>query len=69
MSALGHKRTFAVQNAMSALPPIADMCSAKRDVRLVPIADIPVVSPEGPLGAYPPRIGQNAPPVAEGLLP
>jgi len=25
---------------MSALPPIADMCSAKRDVRFVPIADI-----------------------------
>ena len=25
MSALGHKRTFAVQNAMSALPPIADI--------------------------------------------
>ena len=28
MSALGHKRTFAVQNSMSALPPKADMCSA-----------------------------------------
>jgi hypothetical protein len=28
MSALGHKRTFAVQNGMSALPPIADMKSA-----------------------------------------
>ena len=28
MSALGHKRTFAVQNAMSALTPKADMCSA-----------------------------------------
>ena len=25
MSALGHKRTFAVQNAMSALPPKADI--------------------------------------------
>ena len=33
MSALGHKRTFAVQNVMSALPPIADMCSALADVR------------------------------------
>ena len=33
MSALGHKRTFAVQNAMSALPPKADMCSALADVR------------------------------------
>jgi hypothetical protein len=41
MSALGHKRTFAVQNGMSALPPIADMSSATRDVRFVPIADIP----------------------------
>ena len=26
MSALGHKRTFAVQNGMSALPPKADIC-------------------------------------------
>jgi hypothetical protein len=25
---------------MSALPPIADMCSAQADVRFVPIADI-----------------------------
>ena len=41
MSALGHKRTFAVQNGMSALPPKADMCSAQADVRFVPIADIP----------------------------
>jgi hypothetical protein len=29
MSALGQKRTFAVQNAMSALHQIADMCGAK----------------------------------------
>ena len=36
MSALGQKRTFAVQNGMSALPPIADMCAATRDVRFVP---------------------------------
>jgi hypothetical protein len=28
MSALGQKRTFALQNGMSALPPKADMCSA-----------------------------------------
>jgi hypothetical protein len=34
-------RTFAVQKDMSALPPIADMCGVKRDVRFVPIADIP----------------------------
>ena len=40
MSALGHKRTFAVQNGMSALHPKADICSATRDVRFVPIADI-----------------------------
>ena len=40
MSALGHKRTFAVQNAMSALLPIADMCGALGDVRFVPEADI-----------------------------
>ena len=40
MSALGQKRTFAVQNGMSALPPIADIRSAKTNVRFVPIADI-----------------------------
>ena len=40
LSALGQKRTCAVQKAMSALPPIADMCSANTDVRFVPIADI-----------------------------
>ena len=40
MSALGQKQTFAAQNAMSALPPKADMCSATSDVRLVPKADI-----------------------------
>ena len=28
MSALGQKRTFAVQKAMSALPPKTDMCGA-----------------------------------------
>ena len=39
MSALGHKRTCAVQTAMSALHPIADMCAAMWDVRFVPIAD------------------------------
>ena len=40
MSALGQKRTCAVQQAMSALPPKADMCSATRHVRFVPIADM-----------------------------
>jgi hypothetical protein len=39
-SALGHKRTFAVQNGISALHPIADICSALAHVRFVPIADI-----------------------------
>ena len=36
----GQKQTFAMQQHMSALPPIADMCGATRDVRFVPIADI-----------------------------
>ena len=40
MSALGHKRTCALQNVMSALPPEADMCSAPAHVCFVPIADI-----------------------------
>ena len=40
MSALGQKQTFASQKAMSALPPKADMSSATRYVRFVPIADI-----------------------------
>ena len=40
MSALGHKRTFCVAIVMSALPPKADMCSAARDVRYGPTADI-----------------------------
>ena len=40
MSALGHKRTFFDAGAMSALPPKADVCSATRHVRFVPIADI-----------------------------
>ena len=44
MSALGHRRTFAVQYVMSALHPKADMCGAKGYVRFVPIADIPPFS-------------------------
>src|SRR5262249_62386338 len=39
MSALGHKRTYAVQNGMSASPPKADMCGAARHVCIGPIAD------------------------------
>jgi len=30
---LGQKQTYALQKAMSALPPKADMCGATRDVR------------------------------------
>ena len=33
MSALGQKQTFAVQNGMSASPPIADIRRLGRDVR------------------------------------
>src|SRR5262245_57463231 len=40
MSALGQKQTYAVHQAMSALPPKADMCSAIPDVRFGPKADI-----------------------------
>jgi hypothetical protein len=40
MSALGHKRTYAVQKGMSALPPIADIRDAKTNVCFVPKADI-----------------------------
>ena len=40
MSALGQKQTFAAQKGMSPLPPKADMCDAKINVRLVPKADI-----------------------------
>jgi hypothetical protein len=40
MSALGQKQTLAVQNAMSALPPIADIPGGDQHVCFVPIADI-----------------------------
>jgi hypothetical protein len=40
MSALGQKQTFAPQKVMSALPSIADMCSALVHVRYGPKADI-----------------------------
>ena len=40
MSALGRKQTYAVQQAMSALHPKADMCSAVADVCSGPKADI-----------------------------
>ena len=48
MSALGQKRTCAVQNGMSALPPKADMCGAQANVRFVPEADIRAVAENGP---------------------
>ena len=38
MSALGQKRTYAVQNGMSALPPKAGTCGALDYVRFGPIA-------------------------------
>jgi len=44
MSALGQKQTHAVQHAMSALPPKADMCSAVADVCFGPKADIGLTS-------------------------
>ena len=37
MSALGQKQTFAVQDVMSALLPIADICSAQAHVRFGPL--------------------------------
>jgi hypothetical protein len=40
MSALGHKRTWDDQIAMSALPPKADIDGARWNFRFVPIADI-----------------------------
>ena len=38
MSAPGHKQTFALQNVMPALPPKADMRSARGDVPPTPAA-------------------------------
>ena len=40
MSALGQKQTFGSRNAMSALPPKADIAECDGDVRFVPKADI-----------------------------
>jgi len=44
MSALGQKQTFGLRNAMSALPPKADIRGRDIDVRFVPKADIEVHS-------------------------
>ena len=40
MSALGQKQTFGPKNAMSALPPKADIAECDGHVRFVPKADI-----------------------------
>jgi hypothetical protein len=40
MSALGQKQTFGPGNAMSALPPKADIAERNWDVRFVPEADM-----------------------------
>src|SRR5262249_1614207 len=45
VSALGKKQRCAAQEAMSALPPKADMCGATRDVRFGPKADLMCFSP------------------------
>ena len=45
MSALGQKQTFRSANAMSALPPKADIGAAQINVRIVPIADIALMAP------------------------
>jgi hypothetical protein len=58
MSALGHKRTFAVQNGMSALLPKADMCSALGDVRFVPIADMSGICVSKKPRAFRPRVSR-----------
>src|SRR4029077_15135509 len=66
-SALGHKRTCAPQNGMSALPPKPDMCSATRYVRFVPEADsvVELNPPHKSLCPRPkPAIEQTAPALA-----
>jgi hypothetical protein len=44
MSAMGHKRTFALRKRTSALPSKADMCGVTGDVRFGPIADMDTYS-------------------------
>jgi hypothetical protein len=43
MSALGQKQTLHPSNAMSALPPKADIAGRRLDVRFVPKTDITIV--------------------------
>ena len=64
MSALGQKRTCAVQKSMSALPPKADMCVATRDVRFGPKADIAQPSVSG----VPGRLSHHFERVATGQI-
>ena len=54
MPALGQKQTFALHQAMSALPPKADICSALTHVRFGPIADMdpPNKKPRTIAGAF-----------------
>ena len=60
MSALGQKQTFCDAEAMSALPPKADMCSATRHVRFVPIADMNITSRKAaPRGGLPNNVAYN----------
>jgi hypothetical protein len=57
MSALGQKQTFALQKAMSASPPKADMCVALAYVCFGPKADISKVQKDR-LAAVSPKILQ-----------
>ena len=50
MSALGQKRTFSDVQAMSALPPKADIGRVLSDVCVVPIADIALLRAFSALG-------------------
>jgi len=59
MSAFGQKQTFAAQNGMSALPPIADIRGAKTNVRFVPKADSFTVTTRGRL--MPPPFASSLP--------
>ena len=69
MSALGQKQTFAMQNAMSALPPKADMCSAQAHVCFVPIADMPVEEPVHSInGGHRTGSAFGSPPIGEQRL-
>ena len=66
MSALGQKQTYAAHKWMSALPPKADMCSATRDVRFVPIANMAYVSA---MSALPRRFIDRSPGIGMLAIP